>query len=69
MKEHFLKKAGIYGRMMKVWKELAFCEKCNDEGICLATDLSDFEYSTLFLCFDCIRELEEKELRRDDERS
>ena len=58
--KYFLNEYGQYSRKIRAWKEEEKCLKCQKTAQCLATDSSDDEYSTIFLCFSCVNQLEKQ---------
>lgn len=59
--------SGAYGRKMKATIELDKCMQCKNERLCLATDCSEAEYSSIQLCKECILEFFRKNEESSDD--
>ena len=49
---------GQYNRRKLIWIEREECCNCKKLIECLGLDTSDEEYSTIFLCYECLSELQ-----------
>jgi len=48
---------GGYGRIGEIWVENHECNLCGKEKICVATDGSEGEYNSAWICSDCVKRL------------
>ncbi len=56
-KGYFLNIFGQYARRIRIWNEVEICLKCGKTESCLSCDSSEEEYSVIYICKNCIKDL------------